>query len=574
MSVNTSEAAVYSDIEKMHRVLGYYEGQENKPLDEHLRHIDINLEYQLRAPQHYIRRIHYDLNLDSVISAKHIVWKAEKLELSLLYCLFSEGVQSLIVLRDVTASEIKDWCGLIRKTLIDFDQGAPEDLSSVLWRAPFRNLRSRIYNSLQDMLKEESAPSNSHWHFRDKEWSLPSAENLNREAEAYETLEEDQVGQIKKRMKDVQSGRDDNDILAVGQKELQLLAEELSSYDQDQVEFNLLNLEFEVAQSSAEKGELKNIISKDLQSIGQSIVARFHPSLIFYVIKQIESLKEDRFDSLRKELIDNIAETLRRPSNEKRLISALRDPERRKISEKLFPFLDYRQFPAIVDFYLEVDDKDSFVEFLKVILGRDLDADSIFLSWGDDRLSAVLPLFRRLEWPTKYQFLERAIRSPHPKTSKQASYYLMNITIDPDVALQCYSKLADEVKEIWLKSLNDSPVKDSWRLFVLRLIQSNHWRNASNPLIRSRLMMGWVELGFKYLKGQAFQIFESFVRSRKFLLFPKYPAEREAILLASFKYKKGEYQDAFNDWIRSESRVAFQSSDLKQRLKSEAGRSL
>src|SRR4051812_5300661 len=99
MREKAAESHIYGDLEKFYRVLAYYDGQEIKPLEAHERHSDVNLEKFLRDPESYIRRIQYQIAMSESLCEGYPVYKTDKPETSLVYALFSEGIESLILLR-------------------------------------------------------------------------------------------------------------------------------------------------------------------------------------------------------------------------------------------------------------------------------------------------------------------------------------------------------------------------------------------------------------------------------------------------------------------------------------------
>lgn len=154
MAQKSSQEVLYQDLEKFHRVIGYYEGQEIKPLEIHERFLQQDLDTFIRGTQEYLRGVQFDFFLKRVLSEKKVVFETDRPEVTLLFLLFSEGIKSLMILRDVDAMEVKDWCLLIRRSLVQLDQGAFKDLGSILWRSPFRNIRSRICNAVMDLAEQ------------------------------------------------------------------------------------------------------------------------------------------------------------------------------------------------------------------------------------------------------------------------------------------------------------------------------------------------------------------------------------------------------------------------------------
>jgi len=313
---NEKVGKVYNDLEKFHRVIGYYEGQEIKPLEIHERHINLSLEQNLRQAEEYIRRIQYDLKLTEVSCDNRIVYRPDKLEASLVYSLFSEGIQSLVCLRDLTASEVRDWCLLIRGTLLDFDRGGLEDLASVLWKAPFRNLRSRVYNSLLDLaaeepprrLKEVKTKLDNSWHTRDQEWVVPEASNVVRSESAHQAVDAVSINKNYQRLSSPEIREEEEDgALKLDTLELSILSEEMASYDENQVQFNLLNMLISsLLELPDGSSKLRNSIVSRLQSLTTAIVMRFQPGLMLHLIDQIEKMSANHLATVGSGILETI----------------------------------------------------------------------------------------------------------------------------------------------------------------------------------------------------------------------------------------------------------------------------
>lgn len=580
----SAESAVYRDLEKLHRVIGYYEGQVLKPLEVHIKFIQQNLGVYLRSSQHYTRRIQYDLFLSRVLSNRIQIFEAEKPEITLLYSLFAEGIKSLVVLRDLNAAEMKDWCLLVRKTLIAFDQGDSQDLASVLWKVPYPNLRARIYNSLTDLREsrnsadaflnppeEKKTQSSSSWHTRDAEWELPSAENVERDHFAEKTLETKDFQQLKFDLKNLSANAQVPPNFRLSPDELERLSSEMECYDQNQVEFNLLvwNLSVLTAQApgavESKNTDAQNHIKNLVSTIGQSVVSRFHPGLILYIIQQIEGL-DDKFSDFKQKINDTISETLSDPENERRLIESLADASRASVTKGLLPFLRPEQFPVIVDYYLSSEDPDGLVLFLKTILKRPLAIEDVFMSWGEERLAKVLPFVRHLSWDRKNDFLIKALRSRASQVVKQASYYIHTISIDPSHALDIYRKLPEDSKEVWMKSFMENPPSEKWKVFVRQLLRSPYWTSSENQTVNDKTLAGWIETFFSYLKEETFDSLEPWVGQRRWFFWPAFPREREAILITALSLKEAKLKARVQQWAQKEAGLHFQNPELKQRL--------
>ncbi len=585
-----TETLVYRDLEKFHRITGYYDGQEIMPLEQAEAHIQSHLETRLRSGSEYIRRLSYRLNMSEVICDGRSVYQAEKPELSLVYSLFSEGIQSLILLRDLSAQDIKEWLELVRRTIEEFEAGGMKDLASVLWRSPSRNIRTRIYNSLSELeaqanqikakkVKSEekreekssaSAPEiqKPKWHERDQEWDTPEATSVVREKEAQAPLASEKVRKARESLRAVELNFELPAELRLSSDEILSLTQELSFFDQNHVDVNLMTWQLSaLKQHELLAPEVKTQIREFLSRLTEGVISRFQPSLIFLILNEISQLPRELQD-IRADILGRITKTLRHPANEKRLLSSLLDPERAKVTKRLFPYLDSKQFPAIIDFFLKFDDRDGLVEFLKIVLEGKPETVPLLFSWGEQRLTAILPLFRRLQWPEKYDFLKKCLKSSSKALSKQAAFYLYAIPFDTEEALKTYSGLNDEAKEIWVKALLDNPPKDSWKPIIRAVFSTGKWMEASHKTMASRLMMAWVSVALKYYQVQSFALFREFIVSRRWHFFPKYPEIRELCLLELIRDRSLRGKPEFLELMQRELRCVFQDKGLKSQIRS------
>lgn len=546
------------------------------PLDVHEKHIQQSLEAHLRDPKEYLRRIQYNLQMTEAMVGARPVFKTDKPELSLVYTLFSEGIQALIALRDMSAHDLKEWCILVRKTLLEFDDGNMKDLASVLWRSPSRNIRTRVYNLLSDLeaelgtVEDSSDPNKTgpSWHRRDQEWDLPEAKNLTRRGLDNADASSDRLQQMKNQLQSLDVGGSLPAELKLSPAEISTLSQELSFFDQNHIDFNLLNCFLQNATQSKEmEPATQKYLSQTLANVAQGIVSRFQPSLIFFLLHEIRKFSSGQLLELKAKIESEITKTLRHPANEKRLISSLSDPVRAEVTKKLFPYLDSAQFATVIDFYITFNDKDGLVEFLKVILEQHPDADNIIFQWGEERLSHILPLFRRLDWPRKYDFLKRAVRSSSMKVAKQASYYIPNIPFETKQALQTYQALHDDVKEIWMKAFLEQPSRENWIPFFAELFKSGLWFLANSKVIGNRIAIGWVDVAMKYVKERAIAWISPWTSARSFFLWPQYPEPRECCLMSLLQQRSLHGHPDVQNLLKREATLLFQGSELKASLK-------
>jgi hypothetical protein len=568
---------LYFDLEKFHRIIGYYEGQKIKPLDSHEKHITTDLEKNFRGNgTEYIRLIQYDLQTDHVLYNSQKVFETDKPETSLLYLLFSEGIKSLVLLRDLTALEIRQWCLLVRETLIALDSGESKDLASVLWKTPFRNLRTRIYNSLMDLCESQKEQANkdsesqthqtklkSGWHERDSEWDLPSGDIVVRNAESEKTIQLEQFQNLKDLVKRSQIENKPNVLLHISSDELEMLSIEMSIYDQNHVEFNLLawctrNLGESFGCDPMAQQFSESCISK----FAVSFIGRFHAGLILHLMKQIDLFQDIRYRAMQQKVREAITISISTRDNIRRLLDSMTDPVRAELSQKLLTFVDQKQYSMLVDFYLGRDDKAGLVLFLEMLISREMPIEELLVGWGEERLTKVLPYFKKIGWREKYAFVAKMIRSKFAPLVVECSRYIIELDIRADHALDIFRKLPPETQELWVKSFKDAPISNHWGAFMDGLAKSDYWIEL--PLQSRKIL---VEIFFKYLQGKALKILDRFVRERKMNFWAKYPEMRELILNVALDLPSNELKKIFQPIFVREMDLKFQEDNLRERLR-------
>lgn len=578
MAQDRIEVEVYRDIEKFYKVLGYYHGQELKPVATLEAHVDKSLETTLRNESVYIRRLQYLLYMTEAQCEGRPVFQTDRPETALTYALFSEGIQALAILRDLTSVDLREWSELVRQTLIDFDEGrSNKDLASVLWRSPSRNVRCKIYNALLDLETNDDSvihgdedelktKKKSNWHTRDQEWETPDGEKVDRKIQS-RVLGENAVSAAKSQLMSMAMNPMLPDEFKVGKKELEFLSEELSAFDQNHVDYNLLQWYLRQLAAPADSGEVRRLVEQLLTTLSQGVISRFHPGLIFLLLDTIRNLEPARFKTLQTELVNTITSTLRKPANEKRLLASLKHPERAELTKKLLPFLDPKQFTSIVHFYLGTQDREGLSYFLKVIFEKHTESiNHMLFSWGEDLLVEVYPSLRGIRWSGRTEFLLRGLKSTSVKIQKEAAKLVGEMAMAPEQGVMVYEAASDEAKEAWLQGLIESAPVESWRAFVVRAIESGHWLRTLNPMLRGKIQLLWLKLSTHYLQANAWLPFVSWIQRRKFWFWPADHVLREAILNHFVGHKLVRANKEFQKLCDSESRLKFQSEELKNQL--------
>ncbi len=571
MATKSPPSIVYSDLEKLHRVIGYYDGQKLKPLEIHEKFISENLDRTIRAPEQYIKSFQFDLFMTHAALSNEKVFTTDKPETSLLYLLFSEGIKSLIILRDVSAIEFKEWCILVRETLVALDAGQSKDLASVLWKTPFRNLRARIYNSLMD-LQETQDPQDdsekakktkpSQWHKRDMEWDSPSGETVIRSEEASEGVSADILTSFRKATISRRRNPTNQTVLRVQNSELDLLSSEMSSYDTNQVDFNLLSWTQNLIQGTETyEPETEKIVEALNLEIAEAVIKRFHPSLILVLLEMIKNLPTNKFSTLKSKLNQKIVETLANKDIIHKLIDALRDPDRAIIAQKLFPQIPEDQIGSVFDYYIYKSNREGLLITLKALLDRPKSAVDLLLSWNEIRLSKIIPLVDELDWKDKDEFLIKALKNKHPEVVNLASKFILKLNIKADHALDIYRKLSEASKEVWIRQFFERPPQTNWKDFIQKIFSNHFWKNDSFELRNL-----WIQSAFNYFDIYAFDFFEIFVKPRRWIFWAKYPELREQILSIALGLKNDRLKPKVYEWAEREKGLLFQNEELKNRL--------
>jgi len=611
MKSENRSVAVFRDFEKLFKLAAFYQGQK----DVLMRHVDMagrNLATQLEDPDFQEGILQFDLLMTAVFSEGKEIFRSDRPESTMAYALFCEGVKSVIAARGLSGQELLQWVMLLREHLTPGkkEQG---DLASVLWRNRFQHLRVSIYNALlevedigqeslspgeendilavearADSLLEESALAGdfSKRRFgpgslglgseavlaggrfsRDEFWSLPSIDR--RAMRTLQPLSENEVNKLKSQLSSASYSERARNMLRFSASEVAPLRAEMESYDSNQIEFNLMTQIFVLLeQGDSESKAHFEMCRRQLEEMAQSIIERFHPSLILYFLKRLSAVKKH---SSLAELIAGVNEKIRKSlesiDNQILLLEALGSPDSKASALQLLKLIPNDKWMGILDILIARRNERLLVEVLALMREKDPNFSSSLLALGFERLAGLIGPISRLNWPEKGAFLGKCLASRDSRLVGEALPLINQIEMPADLALSVFQRVDAGMQRLWMDRLLVEGPLDHWRAFVRGLFVSQVWRKVSEePAV---LML---KIFYKYFQLSSISELKPFVEERRLLLWPAYPRERDLILSALLTSKDRGLEPIKSEILKQESRVYFQSSSLRERLRSYNGR--
>lgn len=602
MSDIKNAVRVYSDIEKLYRLLALYQGK-REPLEKHLAIIRSRLDQNLRIESSGIQ---FDFLMTGVFSGGEEVFRSDQLETTLAYSLFCEGVKALVLSSDLTEKEILEWCILIRSHIESSQNHREEDLASVLWKTPLPNVRVYLYNALlstsldgvltdeenknewnegynfgdvkdefgelaTDATKAALRDNNENkpsWYKRDEEWEIPSGNLILREVGMAEDLDMDKIKRLKEELADASVSDRARRLIRFDENELSNLRQEMETYDQNHVEFNLVAKDFLVLLQSQQAEASDSLLAlKSLTTLVDSVVSRFHAGLIVFIMKRLAELKtKEHAKDWHQQIETRIAEALTNTKNQKIVAEAFSMPARRTIAGQLLSFIKRDQRAVIFDFLQAAGESDENAHglqyFLEILVKKDPDIEQIFFQWGEGRLLELIPALKFLPWDKKDHFYARCLSHRSVRVAEAVASQVGELNLSARDAWPLFARLSLVGKKTWIESLMKSSKPDVWRPFVREAIRSGKWIEDSYEY-----MLAWAKLGFQMLGPESLTLFEPIVSSRRLILWPKFPQERLAVLNAALQLVGPVWNEPIRNWASRESGVIFQDSGLKERLR-------
>ncbi|MBN8555020.1 MAG: hypothetical protein J0L93_06205 [Deltaproteobacteria bacterium] len=582
--------SVYRDIEKIYRLYALYSGRV-QAMEPHVKLIDQSLAQHLRGKDADLDWMQFEFLMTAVQSQGENVFISKQPETTLSYALFCEGIRALLISKNISAREVLDWCTRIRKYFIEIEkpEGSLLDLASVLWKNPHPHLRVYLFNSLLELkevdpaaegleLKNETGGlldkddddlnntgnnSKDEWHSRDMDWELPSGDLVFSQMDAEEDLLKDKLTHLKQQLSDASINDRAERIMRFQEAEIEALKNEIETYDQNHVEFNLLVQFFTTLSESSDATSLGNaLILENLKKMASSIISRFHGGLILFFLKRLQDYQTAKgSDQVTESLKKSLMEALAKPDHLRLLAEALTDASRYKIAKQLVVYLSRESQSHLLDFLIDQQNKAGIQHFLMMLIETDPTLDQDIFQWGDQRLIQVLPVLQTIPWSARSRFLIRCLRHRSLELNRAALPIIADLPIKSSEAMALYEKLSAHDRKILVDSFSNRPVLAEWAPFIQQVIRSGYW-----SLDNSDIALAWARAAFRYLGRRGFELLDPFVSSRKFILWPKFSVEREAALIAALQIKEPQLRAQVNQWAAREKGLFFQDSELKQKL--------
>jgi hypothetical protein len=608
MKSSNRSVAVFRDFEKMFKLSGLYQGQKDA-LGHHVNLIGKSLSNTLDDPDFSEGAVQFDFLMTAVYSNGQEIFRADRPELTMAYSLFCEGVKSILVSRGFTGSELYEWVQLLREHL-RAGRNDQTDLASILWRNKFQHLRVSIYNALlevedigsnpldrdekneileseesADGLVEQSALAGDFANSkrlgrgklapgeekvgatikdaRDEFWSLPSVER--RLAKTIKPLSEMDADRLRSYLSDGTYSERARSILRFVPSELAPIRAEMESYDSNQIEFNWMTRLFALLEASnSDAPGFLQFSTKQLEAVAQSIIQRFHPSLILYFLKRLNAVKsKPHLTQTVQEVLDRIRKALEIPDNQMLLLDALASPEGKASAIQLLKLISTDRWKVILDLIIARRNERVIADVLELIREREANFGDFLWDLGFERLAALLPAVALLNWDGRAAFLSRCLLSRSPHVIQQSLPFLSIVQLPTDAALQAFQKANHSNQRLWLEKLIADLAFPHWKDFVRALFAKQLWRNAPEDV--AILML---KVFYRYLQAPCIKELRPFVETRRFVFWPAFPNERDLVLSSLLTSRDRGLEPTRTELIQQESRVFFQSRSLRDRLRS------
>lgn len=596
MSSKKHAEAIYRDFEKLYRLIGIYKGNKSQ-MAKQVEFIGNNFDAHLREPFGAQDGVVFDLMMSSVYFEGEEVFRSKSPEFTLSYVLFCEGVKSVLFRPELTAHELFDWVLVVRDNLYSTSDHQ-EDLASILWRQSNTNIRVALYNSLVsaaslgvsadmqalDLPDEEQSFDEFYekevyedefggqqferrWHKRDEAWDLPSGDLASKGSVAMQDFDTHAGMQLRKELSDAAVSDRATRIVKFHREEVEALRSEMEHFDQNQVEFNTLVQYLDALEKALHQyPKLIHFISQSIVKIIQSIVKRFHAGLILFILRRLDQWKEhESLKDLHRQVVESLQGSLRGEENIRVLSGAFEKKNRFKLARGLLQFCDPELFDLIFMELARTNRIDGRKRFLKAALDLGVEIDQLLMKWGEEAVVAALPAVEELEWKGKARFMLRCLSSKKYAVAEQAAQLVHQMELTPNEARKIYQSAPTTIRSIWLQKLVQAPVNPAWKPFVQAGLSSGLWLQG-----KSELMALWIRLAFKYLKRQAFEILDPWVRERRLLIWPKHPKERTVILEVAMSLSDPILSKSVSDWASREKSLPMQSGSLKESLRERA----
>lgn len=595
MDAQKHAAAVFRDFEKIYRLSGLYQGNPQQ-LQKQLSFIDNNLETHFRTAFGRGGSIRFDLLMTAVFFQNEEIYKSEQPEYTISYALFYEGIKSLTFKGGITAQEMFDWIAIVKSVLNASSE--EEDLASVLWKKSSANIKVSLYSlfsdeenlevasvldtdleeddSFDEVLAKEVLESefqadqqkglDTSWQERDEAWDLPSGDLIVQKLGSLGIFDSEAAERLKRELSDAAVSDKARKIIRFSPDEIESLRKELESYDENQVEFNLMVHYLSILErvKSDEKSYV-GFLTDSVRKIIQSVISRFHGGLIMFSLRRLKIWKEGPLRARYEEIEPNLRASLSDEKNLQLLGEAFGQSSRMKIAKELAEFLDPKYAQYVFHYLVERNLNSAEKNFIRALIGLGFPMEQLLSSWSVEDLKAAIPHLIELEWDKKELFLLRCLRSKNREISEEMIKYIDRLEIQSAEALSIFLKQRAIAQRHWIEALLRTSDTKPWEAFVGLGTKNEVWRQSTEEVNAL-----WVTLAFRILGGLSFSLFDPYVKGRRFVLFPKYRNERELILGVALNQRDPKVTRGLQTWLESEQNLLFQSSELKQRMRERA----
>jgi len=607
-------AATFKDIEKLYRLLGVYSGNVRQ-CEKHIEFIDKNFLKNVREPLKNGGFYDYDLLMTSVYSDGQEVFSSKNPEFTLSHALFCEGLKSLVIRNQITAQELVEWMMTIRNILIEKEQASDddepkEDLASVLWRKNSPNIQIALYNQLmlsdrggRDLTKfniDEDTDSfeaqfirealrsddggagvitnetqatlqtklDTSWLVKDERWQIPGGDELLKNLGALGQKDPKLMEKLRAELGDAALSDKAKKIIRFQNEELGRLRKEVEHLDQTQIDFNSLIHYISMLEAAPPSDwSSLNFGVAGFMDVIRSVVDRFHPGLILFILRKIEKWStRERYKELYAIIQKELAGCLNREENLKNIATAFFSDQRRDLAKDLLKLVDMKYVPFMIEHLFKERMESAVKPLIMALLQFNYKIEDEIFKWSEEAILLAFPAVVEIPFSQRPELVGRALRNRSPRIRQMAVKFVGLSKMEAGQAVSLFERLDGPSQRTWLESILSMPPSEDWRGFVAGMIRANRWNTFGEHA--SAL---FVRLTFKYMGKPAVEVFSPWVSARKFVLWPKFPQERETILRVALTQKEIANLNEVRDWARKERGVLFQNSELKDFLSNRGG---
>jgi hypothetical protein len=578
MSSSKEAGILYREFEKYFKLCTLYLG-EPRQLDSALEATKkaIGNAYEDRDKAYF-----FDIFSSIVTESGEKIFSTEGANVSLAYSLFCEGVRTIVVMPGVSADEIFKWVKKIYEFLKSGNED--DDLATLLWKSPSSAIRVQLYSGLglEDfglqvleldenidlvLVNGGAAKSGEEKSYRnivagEQGWDLPIGDQFLVEGEQHRSsLSEKAVEELKKELKSIGMSDRADRIIPLSKEEFENLREELSNFNLDLIEFNLLNHEIPVIRASEDS---RDFLVAQFGSILNSVMDRFHPGLMLFISKTLESFKKEAWArDLRDSYQETVSKTLRLPDKLKIVVRALGDEKRARVARFLLAQApDVALIPALLEGAADSNPEVKKAVFTTLVLEKDLNRiPEIFNLSNPELVKPYLPLLIPIEFEQRANFLIRLLRSADMDIAERVAENLVFMIVPVRAVVTLYGQVGERVKDRWLRSLLKSARTEDWKDFVETGFRQRLWQGESDEIFQL-----WVQLVLKMKGLGGMELFNDFLSARVLGFFPKYRREREGILKILSQQRDAQWRPVLKKIQKDQSSWVVQSSEARKTL--------